>query len=116
MNSKNNRYGSVFGRNLAALRKEHHLTQPELAERLGMTRQMISYLEIRAENPTMEQIRKFADFFGVSADKLIYEDREQNNHPGQKSRFEKQIENLKKLPKAQRKLVCDMIDAAVKTG
>lgn len=116
MNTKINKNIPIFCRKLAELRKEKHLTQTELAEKLGMTRQMISYLENRATNPTLEQIRKFADFFAVSADDFIYENPSKSNHPGQKSRFEQQIENLKNLPKAQRKLVCDMIDAAVNTG
>ena len=88
------------------------MTQPELAELVGMTRQMISYLEIRAENPTMEQIKKFADFFCVSADEFIYE----NTGKEPRSNLERQIEKLKKLPKAQRKLVSDMIEAAVKAS
>lgn len=116
MNSKKDKNIPVFCRKLTELRKEKHLTQPELAEKLGMTRQMISYLENRATNPTLEQIRKFADFFAVSADEFIYEAPNKNNHPGKQSRLERQIENLKNLPKAQRKLVCDMIDAAVSNG
>jgi len=112
MSTKTNKITTVFGRRLAALRKEKHLTQPELADRVGMTRQMISYLEIRAENPTMEQIKKFADFFSVSADEFIYE----NIGREPRSNLERQIEKLKKLPKAQRKLVSDMIEAAVKAS
>ena len=116
MNTKKDKYKTIFGRKLAELRKEKHLTQPELAEKVGMTRQMISYLEIRAENPTIEQIRKFAEFFGVSADEFIFDDFSSNKHPGKKSRFEKQIKALRNLPQAQKKLVCDMIDAALKTN
>ena len=116
MNTNKDKYKSVFGRKLAELRKEKHLTQPELAEKVGMTRQMISYLEIRAENPTIEQIRKFAGFFDVSADEFIFDDCLDIKHPGKKSRFEKQIKALRNLPQAQKRLVCDMIDAALKTN
>ena len=82
----------------------------------GMTRQMISYLEIRAENPTLEQIRKFAEFFEVSADEFVFDNLSKNKHPGKKSRFEKQMGALRNLPHAQKNLVCDMIDAALKTN
>ena len=116
MNTNSDKYKTVFGHKLAELRKAKRLTQPELAEKVGMTRQMISYLEIRAENPTLEQIRKFAEFFEVSADEFVFDHLSKNKHPGKKSRFEKQMEALRNLPHAQKNLVCDMIDAALKTN
>ncbi|MFZ2871504.1 hypothetical protein [Zavarzinia sp.] len=54
--------------------------------------------------------------FSVSADEFIYETAEENRHQGTRSNLERQIEKLKKLPKAQRKLVSDMIETAVKAS
>ena len=111
--SKENK-GSIFGKNIAGLRKGKHLTQDELAEQMGVTREIISYLEIRAENPTMEQILKFADFFSVSADELLYEESEGINKQGPKSTLQRQFEQLQKLPKSKQKIVSDMIEGVVR--
>ena len=115
MRAKTNNYPSVFSRRLSSLRTGRHLTQTDLAEQVGMTREMISYLESRAVNPTLDQIRRFSDFFCVSADEFIY-DREDGKHkPGPKSTLEKQVEQLQKLPVSKQKLISDMIAAVVKS-
>ena len=106
--------GSIFGKNIAKLRKGKHFTQDELAEQMGVTREIISYLEIRAGNPTMEQILKFADFFSVSSDELLYEELEGTNKQGPKSTLQRQFEQLQKLPKSKQKIVSDMIEGVVR--
>lgn len=104
----------LFGRKLRLLRQGRHLTQEKLAEEVGMTRQMIAYLEARSPNPTAEVIRKFADFFNVSADELLYEESEGANKQGPKSTLQRQFEQLQKLPKSKQKIVSDMIEGVVK--
>lgn len=52
-------------------RKEMHLTQVELAERLGTTQRNISNWEIGARMPDLETMIRLADFFDVSVDELI---------------------------------------------
>ena len=103
----------IFGKKLTFLRKGHHLTQTELAEQLGLTKEMINYLENRAKNPTMEQIKRFADFFHVPADELIY-DSDAKHKPGPQSTIERQIEELKKLPKSKQQTVSEMIAGVLK--
>jgi DNA-binding transcriptional regulator YiaG len=43
----------LFGQRLSALRKARGLTQRELAEALGTTREMVDYYERRAINPAL---------------------------------------------------------------
>ena len=106
----------VFGKKLTDLRKGLHLTQSDLAEKVGITKEMINYLENRAQNPTLDQIRKFADFFNVPADELIYGDSDKRRKPGPNSNLEKQIAHLQKLPKSTQKIVSNMIDGILKTA
>ena len=107
----------MFSRKLRELRQGRHLTQVQLAEQVGMTRQMISYLEAQAENPTANVIRKFADFFEVSADVFLYEDvGDQEQRPGPKSTFERQIEQLRELPQARRKLASDLLETVLRNA
>ena len=114
MSRKKQKKASIFGENIAKLRTGRHLTQEELSEQIGISRDMISYLENRAENPTMEQILKFAKFYNVSADELLYEESEGTNKQGPKSTLQRQFEQLQKLPKSKQKIVSDMIEGVVK--
>jgi transcriptional regulator with XRE-family HTH domain len=106
----------VFGKKLTALRKGLHLTQSELAERVSITKEMINYLENRAQNPTLDQIKKFADFFNVPADELIYGELDRKRKPGPLSNLEKQVEKLQRLPKTTQKIISEMIDGVLKTA
>jgi transcriptional regulator with XRE-family HTH domain len=106
----------LFGRKMRILRRDHHLTQEQLAEKVGMSREMIAYLESRSENPTADVIRKFADFFHVSTDVFLYDEKEENRHPGPKSKFERQIGALRRLPQAKRKLASDLLDTVLKNS
>ena len=57
--------------NLIALRKYHNLSQEELADRLGVTRQTISKYETGATIPDVEKCKQLADLYGVTVDSLI---------------------------------------------
>jgi transcriptional regulator with XRE-family HTH domain len=62
---------SHLAENLRWLRKNHHITQTELAEAVGLNRPIIgSYEEGRAE-PKIEVLRNLADYFKISVDQLV---------------------------------------------
>ena len=114
MNTKKTCELPLFGRKLRMLRKEKQLTQEGLAKEVGMTREMIAYLEARSPNPTAEVIRKFADYFQVSSDVFLYEDSDNGmKKPGPKSSLERKIEKIKKLPVGKRKLADDLLDTVL---
>lgn len=106
----------VFGRRMTALRKNRHLTQAELAREVGLSRQMVSYLESRAENPTLDQVKKLMDFFGVSADEFIIEEAGKTGHPGPVSKLDSQLDKIKKLPQAKQKMISNMLEGALQVG
>ena len=56
---------------LAALRKEHGLSQAELAEELGVTRQAISRWETGAASPTTDNLICLSQLFDVTMDELV---------------------------------------------
>ena len=61
----------MFGDNLIALRKYHNLSQEELAEQLGISRQTLSKYETGESLPDIEKCKMLADIFGVSMDDLL---------------------------------------------
>ena len=67
---------------LKVFRAMHDLTQEDLAEKLGVTRQTINAIEKQRYNPSLELAFKLADFFGVTIEELfIREHREDSAEP-----------------------------------
>ena len=62
-----------FEEKLVKLRKEHKLSQEQLAEKLGVSRQAISRWEAGETTPDMANLLGLCDVFDVSADFLIRE-------------------------------------------
>lgn len=60
-----------FLQNLKLLRLEKNLGQVELAQKLGVSKGIISLWENGQREPTMQYIIKIALFFDVSADYLL---------------------------------------------
>lgn len=61
----------MFRDNLSSLRKLHQLSQEELAERIGVSRQTISKYETGEALPDIEKCRTLAEVFDVSLDDLV---------------------------------------------
>lgn len=57
-----------IGDKLKTLRKGRRLTQQELAERMGLSRATISNYELGRRSPHLSELRRFAEFYGVSLD------------------------------------------------
>ena len=60
----------MFKDNLIQLRKNKQLTQEDLAEKIGVTRQAIAKWEAGETMPDLEKCRMLADIFEVSLDDL----------------------------------------------
>ena len=61
----------MIGKKIAALRKEKHITQTELAEYLYLTPQTVSRWEAGKGTPEISLLPKIASFFGISIDELF---------------------------------------------
>ena len=68
----------MFSDNLVQLRKLNDMTQEELAEAVGVTRQAIAKWESGDSVPDLERSKAIADTFGVSLDDLANYDPEDN--------------------------------------
>ncbi|MDQ2087404.1 helix-turn-helix transcriptional regulator [Herbivorax sp. ANBcel31] len=61
----------AFSTMIKQLREEKGLSQKDIAEYLGITRQAIASYELAKREPDYEILHKLADYFGVSADYLL---------------------------------------------
>ena len=69
---------------LYELRKKHNLSQEELAEKLGVSRQAVSKWERSEASPDTDNIIALAKIYGLTLDELIY---------GEKEKAEKDVNN-----------------------
>lgn len=61
----------MFADNLVDLRKYHAMSQEELAEKIGVSRQTLSKYETGESLPDIEKCKALADVFGITVDDLI---------------------------------------------
>ena len=60
-----------MGERMKALRTKAKISQTKLAEILGISQFTITSIETGRQQPTIEIIRKYVKFFGVTADYII---------------------------------------------
>lgn len=60
-----------FGNRLKELRLQAGLTQKQLADRLGVTKSVISFYELRERTPSPEILIRLSTVFHVSTDFLL---------------------------------------------
>lgn len=57
---------------IKTLRKENNLSQDQLAEKLYVTRQAVSNWENGKNQPDLDTLKRIAEVFGVSVERLLY--------------------------------------------
>jgi AbrB family looped-hinge helix DNA binding protein len=72
----------MFKDNLAALRRLRQLTQEDIAEKLGVSRQSVAKWEAGETVPDLDKCRMIADIFDVSLDDLANYEPEENHGLG----------------------------------
>lgn len=71
---RSDRIKTVIAANIAALRRQHSMTQLELAEKLNYTDKAISKWERGESIPDVLVLKQMADIFGVTVDYLLEEE------------------------------------------
>ncbi|MCY1153504.1 MAG: helix-turn-helix transcriptional regulator [Sphaerochaetaceae bacterium] len=80
--SENNNLKNIFARNLKIRRKRHHLTQAELAKKIGISTSFITEIENGRKSPSFSTIEKLSkvleapswSFFCEYGDKISLEE------------------------------------------
>ena len=68
----------MFKDNLVQLRKAHEMTQEDLAEKIGVSRQSVAKWEAGDSLPDIDRCKSIAETFGVSLDDLTNYEPEDN--------------------------------------
>lgn len=64
----------MLGENIYKLRKEKKLSQEQLAEQIGVSRQTISNWELNETSPNPEQLKLLSKSLNISIDELLNND------------------------------------------
>lgn len=86
-----------FSQRLKQLRNDKHLTQAQVAERVGVTASMVSSYETDIRLPSFEVMVRIADLFGVTVDYLL-------------CRKDKRFLDISELTDEEASVVCSMVE------
>lgn len=67
----NTEYVQVFGERIRSFRKERGMSQIDLANKVGIDRSYIGFLERGERNPSLEMIIKIAEALSTTPDALL---------------------------------------------
>ena len=101
-----------FGKRLAYFRQQRGLTQQELAQELGMTRELIGHYERRCENPSIEFLLNFSKTMGISLDELLGLKSEREK-PGPSPKALKVAERISQMSRGKQAVVIGMLEGAI---
>lgn len=86
-----------FSQRLRQLRQAKHLTQAQVAARIGVTASMVSSYETDIRLPSFDVMVRIAGLFGVTVDYLL-------------CREDKRFLDISGLTDAEASVVCDMVN------
>lgn len=102
----------LFGQRLAAVRRSKGWSQRELADRIGVTRELIDYYERRSPNPALDFIERAAQALEVSVAELLgSQPHTARTKPGPVSQLQRRFEQVKLLPRKKQQLILEFLDA-----
>lgn len=78
---KPERANLVFPKRLRETMAEQNITQKQLAKQVGLSPQAVGYYCNGASSPDWEKLAQIAEYLGVSADYLLYEDATKSRDP-----------------------------------
>lgn len=86
-----------FSVRLKQLRMDKHMTQSQVARRVGVTSSMVSSYETDIRLPSYEVLIRIADLFGVTVDYLL-------------CREEKRFIDISQLSNEEAAVICNLVD------
>jgi len=102
-------FAMEFPERLAALRKTRGLTQQALADQVGLAVLQIRRYEGGTSQPTLDVIRRLAIALGVSADMLVFDEKERG--PSEALRY--QFETVSRMSEHDQEVIRELLDAVI---
>jgi len=99
-----------IGKRLVELRTKAGMSQAQLAKAVGVPQRTIANYETIANYVPSSVLPALADALGVTIEEIVGLPAPKGGRRGPKSRLEKQIEELNRLPKSEQELAAQLLD------
>jgi transcriptional regulator with XRE-family HTH domain len=96
---------------ITKLKKQRDLSQADLAERTGISKDAISKYERGDAVPSVEYAKRIADALGVSLDFLVSEEETEDILDKEAV---KRIKEIQKLPEQEKNKILSVVDALIR--
>jgi transcriptional regulator with XRE-family HTH domain len=104
----------TLGERIAALRREHNVTQVQLAEALGVSQQTMQSYEVGRRRIPVSALPAVAQTLSVSLDELFGEaPKPARGRRGPVPQWQEQMEAIAKLPRARQRFVTEMLQTVL---
>lgn len=114
MSTKDERFFKELGARVAQLRKDQGLTQTQLAERLGIAQQTLAHYEVGRLRIAASMLPALAEVLGTTLEELYgQQPARAAGKRGPAPKFQKQLERIAQLPRAQQRVVMQMLDGVL---
>lgn len=116
MNTRDEQFFKELGARIAQARKEHGLTQNELAEQLGVAQQTLAHYEVGRARMPASVLPTVARLLTLSLDELMGQPAlraRRGTKRGPASRLQQQIEAVAQLPKTKQQFISQMLDTVL---
>ena len=113
MASGDRKFFVELGARIARLRKEHDLTQVQLAEALGIAQQTLAHYEVARLRIPASMLPQLARIFTMGLDELVGTHAKAPARRGPTPRFQKQLELIAQLPRSRQRFVMQILDGVL---
>ena len=123
MNTRDEQFFKELGTRIAQARKDHGMTQNELAEQLGVAQQTLAHYEVGRARMPASMLPTVARLLTLSLDELMGQPvpraaraasgGSRSGKRGPASRLEQQIQAVAQLPKTKQQFVSQMLDTVL---
>ena len=103
----------ALGSRIAQMRKNNQITQVQLAETLGISQPTMNAYELGQRRVPVSALPVLAKALGVGLEELLGESTAATKKRGPTPKLQRQVERLAQLPKAQQRVVMQMIDGVL---
>lgn len=100
---------SEIGKKISKYRKELKITQLELAQKVGVSQQLITAFENGTRRIPLQTLKEIADVLYLDVRDLLPV-KDDKHKPGPSPKVKQQYEKLLELPEREQQLVLDMIN------
>ena len=102
-----------LGSRIAALRRDNHLTQVQLAETLGVAQPTFNAYELGQRRVPVSALPLLAKALGVSLEELLGESSAASKKRGPAPKLKQHMERISQLPKPQQRFVMQVIESVL---